>query len=236
MAALPTAACSLADLGTSLSQENDSDRVIDSEYARWRELKRMVIVYGLPREDAGSASPSKDTQASTDGQDEEPPSSLADGDASLNGETEEEEECKRSPCSLRGQIWKAFLGVETDAASADEYTKLVERGASKCDGDIRNDTFRTFRGDPAFAQRVPEEKLVRLLNVFINELVCRGCLFLFFSMEWLADRAMFPLPRRVRDQLMKTHGSRQKLPSSRECHDTSGERASVNQSGTSSID
>jgi hypothetical protein len=30
---------------------------------------------------------------------------------------------------------------------------------------------RTFRGDPAFAQRVPEEKLARLLNVFINELV-----------------------------------------------------------------
>lgn len=30
---------------------------------------------------------------------------------------------------------------------------------------------RTFRGDPAFAQRVPEENLARLLNVFINELV-----------------------------------------------------------------
>lgn len=29
----------------------------------------------------------------------------------------------------------------------------------------------TFRGDPAFAHRVPEEKLARLLNVFINELV-----------------------------------------------------------------
>ncbi|GMF24490.1 unnamed protein product [Phytophthora lilii] len=51
-----------------------------------------------------------------------------------------------------------------------KYAALVGRGASHYDGDIRNDTFRTFRGDPEFAQRVPEEKLVRLLNVFINEL------------------------------------------------------------------
>jgi hypothetical protein len=49
-----------------------------------------------------------------------------------------------------------------------KYTALVVgRGTSHYDGDIRNDTFRR---DSEFAQRVLEEKLVRLLNVFINEL------------------------------------------------------------------
>ena len=61
------------------------------------------------------------------------------------------------------------MGVENDVDMT-KYAALVGRGASHDDGDIRNDTFRTFRGDSEFAQRVPEEKLVRLLNVFINEL------------------------------------------------------------------
>ncbi|CEG44965.1 bub2 protein [Plasmopara halstedii] len=98
---------------------------IATDYERWRELKRLVIVHGLPRDD--------------------------------------------SLCSLRGRVWKAFLGVENDVDMT-KYAALVGRGASHYDGDIRNDTFRTFRGDLEFAQRVPEEKLVRLLNVFINEL------------------------------------------------------------------
>ncbi|KAI9906130.1 hypothetical protein PsorP6_014154 [Peronosclerospora sorghi] len=75
----------------------------------------------------------------------------------------------RALCSLRGRVWKAFLGVEKDVDMT-KYAALVGRRASRDDGDIRNDTFRTFRGDLEFAQRVPEEKLVRLLNVFIKEL------------------------------------------------------------------
>lgn len=110
----------------------DPDVAITSDYERWRELKRLVIVYGLPRDEG--------TPAQRD-----------------------------SPCSLRGRVWKCFLGVERDVDMT-KYAALVDRGASHCDGDIRNDTFRTFRGDSEFAQRVPEEKLVRLLNVFINEL------------------------------------------------------------------
>ncbi|CAI5723467.1 unnamed protein product [Hyaloperonospora brassicae] len=106
---------------------------IASDYSRWRELRRLVIVHGLPRDEA----------------------STVDATSSL--------------CSLRGRVWKTFLGVENDVDMT-KYAALVGRGASHDDGDIRNDTFRTFRGDSEFAQRVPEEKLVRLLNVFINEL------------------------------------------------------------------
>ncbi|ETN24981.1 hypothetical protein PPTG_01131 [Phytophthora nicotianae INRA-310] len=109
---------------------------ITADYERWRELKRLVIVHGLPR-DEGFATDIEGSNASL--------------------------------CSLRGRVWKAFLGVENDVDMT-KYAALVGRGASHYDGDIRNDTFRTFRGDLEFAQRVPEEKLVRLLNVFINEL------------------------------------------------------------------
>ncbi|CAH0493426.1 unnamed protein product [Peronospora farinosa] len=89
-------------MSTPLRQQYDAllaDDSITSDYERWRELKRLVIVKGLPRDE----------------------DSTPDANSSL--------------CSLRGRVWKAF-----------------------------------FRGDPEFAQRVPEEKLVRLLNVFINEL------------------------------------------------------------------
>ncbi|KAF4040703.1 Rab-GTPase-TBC domain [Phytophthora infestans] len=109
---------------------------ITADYERWRELKRLVIVHGLPRDE---------------------------------GFVTDVEGSNVSLCSLRGRVWKAFLGVENDVDMT-KYAALVGRGASHYDGDIRNDTFRTFRGDLEFAQRVPEEKLVRLLNVFINEL------------------------------------------------------------------
>ncbi|RAW41063.1 hypothetical protein PC110_g2766 [Phytophthora cactorum] len=110
---------------------------ITADYERWRELKRLVIVHGLPRDEGVG--------------------------------TDVEAYSNASLCSLRGRVWKAFLGVESNVDMT-KYAALVGRGASHYDGDIRNDTFRTFRGDLEFAQRVPEEKLVRLLNVFINEL------------------------------------------------------------------
>ncbi|KAG6969153.1 hypothetical protein JG688_00005450 [Phytophthora aleatoria] len=76
---------------------------ITADYERWRELKRLVIVHGLPRDEG--------------------------------------------------------VGVESNVDMT-KYAALVGRGASHYDGDIRNDTFRTFRGDLEFAQRVPEEKLL----------------------------------------------------------------------------
>ncbi|TDH68254.1 hypothetical protein CCR75_004763 [Bremia lactucae] len=112
------------------------DDIIATDYERWRELKRLVIVHGLPQDE---------------------------------GFELDVEGARTSRNSLRGRVWKAFLGVENDVDMT-KYSALVGKGASHYDGEIRNDTFRTFRGDSEFAQRVPEEKLVRLLNVFINEL------------------------------------------------------------------
>jgi hypothetical protein len=124
-----------------LCTEDGSDRVLDSEYARWRELKRMVVVYGLPRDDRAGSTASSPPSPSSAEQEEDKVLEEA-GKADSDEEDVAEEEKKRAPCSLRGQVWKAFLGVETDARSEDEYSKLVARGASACDGDIRNDTFR----------------------------------------------------------------------------------------------
>ncbi|GAB9464381.1 hypothetical protein Gpo141_00001811 [Globisporangium polare] len=167
---------------------DEQNNVIDTDYERWRELKRMVIVYGLPRDDSASESGKKNgttpaaaaaattTTAAAAGyeSDLQAPSIHAEhtgagDDVKKAEDTKADREERRSACSLRGRIWKVFLGVDT-TVNKEMYTELVGRGASYCDGDIRNDTFRTFRGDPAFAQRVPEEKLARLLNVFINEL------------------------------------------------------------------
>ncbi|GLD96453.1 hypothetical protein PINS_up005136 [Pythium insidiosum] len=64
----------------------------------------------------------------------------------------------------------ALLGIQDGDVDFAHYERLIAQGASRYDADIRNDTFRTFRGDAKFAQRVPEHKLVRLLNAFFNEL------------------------------------------------------------------
>ena len=157
---------------------DDHGHLINTEYDRWRELKRMVIVYGLPRED----------DASGRQRDSDDPMTMDNSESSdLPSQGQEE-------CSLRGRIWKAFLGVGAQV-DRKQYASLARNGPSQCDSDIRNDTFRyvgrhhghicqteteevhlcalysTFRGDPAFAKRVPEDKLARLLNVFINEVV-----------------------------------------------------------------
>ncbi|KAF1331732.1 Bub2 protein, partial [Globisporangium splendens] len=182
---------------------NEHDAVIDTDYERWRELKRMVIVFGLPRIDANALQMSSHTKkkkkkkkVAASKQQESDGASIAEGDKDANvpeartpkeheadellaaedvhmedacGDEDAQEQHEEENCSLRGRVWKVFLGVHAEIDRG-KYAEMAERGASYCDDDIRNDTFRTFRGDPAFAQRVPEEKLVRLLNVFINEL------------------------------------------------------------------
>eukprot|EP00767_Chilomastix_cuspidata_P003080 gnl/Chilomastix_cuspidata/3200.p1 GENE.gnl/Chilomastix_cuspidata/3200~~gnl/Chilomastix_cuspidata/3200.p1 ORF type:complete len:345 (-),score=160.20 gnl/Chilomastix_cuspidata/3200:962-1996(-) len=71
-------------------------------------------------------------------------------------------------CSLRGKVWKALLRIpEIDAS---EYFGLVAKGPSTLDGKIRQDTFRTFDSNQLFAQRVPEEQLIRLLNAFVHDI------------------------------------------------------------------
>ncbi|RLN88138.1 hypothetical protein BBJ28_00022064 [Nothophytophthora sp. Chile5] len=137
------------DRATTLLSKPDRHQIA-SAYERWRELKRLVIVHGLPRDDESASS-----------QQPAPVSELAPVSESAPSDT--------ARCSLRGRVWLTFLGVN-HAEDAPSYADLVARGASPCDAEIRNDAFRTFRGDSAFAQRVPEEKLVRLLNAFVNEL------------------------------------------------------------------
>ncbi|OQR92882.1 hypothetical protein ACHHYP_03125 [Achlya hypogyna] len=107
-------------------------RLLTCRYERLKELQRMVIVHGLPSEDADEA----------------------------NG---------AEPKTLRGRVWKMLLGVEDDVDRKQSYRRFIAMGPSKNDADIRNDTFRTFRGDPSFARRVPEDTLVRVLNAFLHE-------------------------------------------------------------------
>ncbi|RHY28333.1 hypothetical protein DYB32_006050 [Aphanomyces invadans] len=110
-------------------------RLLTCRYDRLKELRRMVIVYGLPANE-----PDEDVE---------------------------------NALTLRGRIWKMLLGMEDDNAATTErkqdYKRSVAKGASVSDSEIRNDTFRTFRGDPSFARRVPETTLVRVLNAFLHE-------------------------------------------------------------------
>lgn len=104
----------------------------------------------------------------------------------LPPEIKEEEDNFVSRCSLRAKIWKLLLHVKN--LDANKYASLVEAKSSKDYQKIRNDTFRTFKHgkiffylffflktekqfknlDEGFRSRVPEEKLIRVLNAFIN--------------------------------------------------------------------
>ncbi|KAG8839693.1 hypothetical protein FRC18_008413 [Serendipita sp. 400] len=69
--------------------------------------------------------------------------------------------------SLRPRIWKILLQIPKIDGEA--YLELIRRGpcGSALKEKIRNDTFRTLATDRAFKERVPEEKLVRLLDAFV---------------------------------------------------------------------
>ncbi|CAM9816823.1 unnamed protein product [Discosporangium mesarthrocarpum] len=87
---------------------------------------------------------------------------IPDNDLGRKGSTQSME----SECSLRGLVWKILLGsIHMDAKL---YAQLVGQGASWTDAKIRDDTFRTFRGDEEFRRRVPEDKLYRVNNAFVR--------------------------------------------------------------------
>lgn len=120
--------------------------MIDTDYERWRELKRLVIVYGLPRDEFTSESNSKTltTTAMKAASGSENDHSVRTADVAAAADIKDErreKEARDAACSLRGRIWKVFLGVDT-TVNTELYAELVGRGASYCDGDIRNDTFR----------------------------------------------------------------------------------------------
>ena len=85
-------------------------------------------------------------------------------------------------CSLRGIVWKLLLGaLHVDAM---HYISLVQvllihslcitanidmhqkEGPCSADQKIRDDTFRTFKGDSIFWDRVTESEMTRVLSGF----------------------------------------------------------------------
>lgn len=69
-----------------------------------------------------------------------------------------------SQCSLRGLVWKALLKIGT--IEPDEYADLVRRGPSADDRRVREDARRTFSKNDDFCARVPNAKIIRLLNAY----------------------------------------------------------------------
>jgi cell cycle arrest protein BUB2 len=69
-------------------------------------------------------------------------------------------------CTLRGKIWKVLLGVnKVDAA---QYLHLVSKGPSKHASKIDDDLHRTLASTVSFTSRVPQAKICRLLNGYVN--------------------------------------------------------------------
>lgn len=69
-------------------------------------------------------------------------------------------------CSLRGLVWKALLGIGT--VDANEYASLVREGPSADDSRVREDARRTFSKNDDFTTRVPNDKIIRLLNAYVR--------------------------------------------------------------------
>lgn len=64
----------------------------------------------------------------------------------------------------RVKIWKLLLGVPIKY-DAEDYIRKIELGPSSFDSKIRDDTFRTFKNNEVFWERVKEEQLIRILNI-----------------------------------------------------------------------
>lgn len=69
-------------------------------------------------------------------------------------------------CSLRGLVWKALLGI--GPLDAEEYPTLVRKGPSADDHRVREDARRTFSKNDDFCMRVPNAKIIRLLNAYVH--------------------------------------------------------------------
>lgn len=69
-------------------------------------------------------------------------------------------------CSLRGLVWKALLGL--GHVDEDEYPNLVAQGPSADDSKVREDARRTFSKNDDFVARVPNDKMIRLLNAYVR--------------------------------------------------------------------
>eukprot|EP01029_Cantina_marsupialis_P030524 TRINITY_DN8297_c0_g1_i1.p1 TRINITY_DN8297_c0_g1~~TRINITY_DN8297_c0_g1_i1.p1 ORF type:complete len:447 (-),score=102.96 TRINITY_DN8297_c0_g1_i1:173-1513(-) len=79
-------------------------------------------------------------------------------------EDHDEELIQSGHTTLRGRVWKLLLGVTE--VNANEYVNYVKMGKSGKWEAILNDSFRTFAKNEEFKNRVPEGKLIRVLNAF----------------------------------------------------------------------
>jgi cell cycle arrest protein BUB2 len=97
----------------------------------------------------------------------------------------------RPHLSVRARAWKAVLGAGRGDVA--QYAELVARGEHGTWGyKIANDAFRTFKADAAFALRVPEARLVRVLNAFAH--ACEDELRYVQGLNVLAGVLLFVMP------------------------------------------
>eukprot|EP00281_Chroomonas_sp_CCMP1168_P029038 CAMPEP_0206251870 /NCGR_PEP_ID=MMETSP0047_2-20121206/22259_1 /ASSEMBLY_ACC=CAM_ASM_000192 /TAXON_ID=195065 /ORGANISM="Chroomonas mesostigmatica_cf, Strain CCMP1168" /LENGTH=320 /DNA_ID=CAMNT_0053677861 /DNA_START=97 /DNA_END=1059 /DNA_ORIENTATION=- len=83
------------------------------------------------------------------------------------GEREMGELRDNNTTTLRGRLWKVLLGACD--VPCEEYLGLVSHGPSLMHRKIADDTFRTFASDHNFTSRVPQEKLIRVLNAVVHQ-------------------------------------------------------------------
>ena len=69
-------------------------------------------------------------------------------------------------CSLRGLLWKVMLGaIHVDA---ELYIRLVDAGPTWKNEAICRDIYRVFQGNEKFKERVPNDKMARVLNAYVR--------------------------------------------------------------------
>lgn len=94
-------------------------------------------------------------------------------------------------CSLRGLVWKALLGL--GRVDVNEYARLVNEGPSADDSRVREDARRTFSKNDDFVARVPNDKMIRLLNAYVR--ACGNTRGIYAqSMSLLAAPFLYVMP------------------------------------------
>lgn len=94
-------------------------------------------------------------------------------------------------CSLRGLVWKALLGL--GPLDPLEYSSLVRKGPSADDHRVREDARRTFSKNDDFCARVPNAKIIRVLNAYVHATGNRSGIYAQ-SMSLLAAPFLYVMP------------------------------------------
>lgn len=94
-------------------------------------------------------------------------------------------------CSLRGLVWKALLGL--GPLDPLEYASWVRKGPSADDHRVREDARRTFSKNDDFCARVPNAKIIRVLNAYVHATGNRPGIYAQ-SMSLLAAPFLYVMP------------------------------------------